>query len=104
MKPRAIYYRKKGNSIVIEGRQGRKSVLIWTLPKPEVLLSRILSNPSLFTEEKMAKINEKITRLDYKSERGKKTIPKVRIPVIKRTPNKDGISEELNKTLYEITK
>lgn len=96
MKPRAIYYRKKNKTIIIEGRQGRKSVLIWTLPHPEKLLFQIINNPSLFSLEKMQKIREKIKRLDYKSNKRVNGSPKLRIPHITRTPKKDGI-ERRNK-------
>jgi len=90
MIPRAIYFRKKNKTIVIEGRQGRKSVLIWTLPHPEKLLSEILTNPSLFTKEKQAKIREKLKRLDYKANKKTNGSPKVLIPNIMRTQKKDG--------------
>lgn len=96
MIPRAIYYRKKNKTIVIEGRQGRKSVLIWTLPQPEKLLSTILQNPSLFTEEKQANIKEKIARLDYKASKVNNGHSKVRLPHIRRTQEKDGMKGGIN--------
>lgn len=77
MKPRRIYYRKKGKSIVIEGRQKGKPILIWTLPNPTLLLEH-LANPkfsylaSFLTKEKLLKIWEKVRRLDYKTKRKRK--------------------------------
>lgn len=106
-KERAMYYRKKNGGVVIEGREGRKAVLIWTLPPPSKLLPIIISNPSLFTKEKWGKIAEKIKRLDYQSKRPKNTSPKVRLPHIRRTPRKDGtiqITQEQSKDLWEVTK
>lgn len=67
MKPKAIYYRKKGNKIVVEGLRNRKTVYLFTLPSPEKLL-----HPSVFPLIKITKIIEKIARLDFKKERGKK--------------------------------
>jgi hypothetical protein len=83
MKPRKIYYRRKGKSIIIEGKENSKSILIWTLPKPDKLLDYLIDKittkdpltkepqssqkeSSYFQEEKWKKIQEKLKRLDIK--------------------------------------
>ncbi|KKN67025.1 hypothetical protein LCGC14_0465790 [marine sediment metagenome] len=61
MKPRKIYYSRKNKRIVIEGKRKNKTIYLFTLPEPMKLLES-LKLPS----EKMQKIMEKISRLDYK--------------------------------------
>lgn len=72
MKPRRIYYRKKGKSIVIEGKRKGKSIFIWTLPKDPHLLLKFIYGTSYLSLQKIEKIEEKIRRLDYKTKRKKK--------------------------------
>ena len=64
MKKKAIYYRRKDGRIVAEGLIDGKTVYLFTVPHPEKLI-----NQSNFSEEQLTKINEKITRLDYKKKR-----------------------------------
>lgn len=79
MKERSIYYRRKGKSIIIEGKQDGRSIPIWTLPNDPTQLLDFLTKASFFTEEKSLKIQEKIRRLDIRKERGQKEPPKVHI-------------------------
>lgn len=69
MKPRAIYYRKKGKGIAIEGKSKGRSILIWSLPlSPEKFFVE-LEKASFFKKEKLSKIKEKIGRLDFKKQK-----------------------------------
>ncbi|MBM3191441.1 MAG: hypothetical protein FJZ63_02140 [Chlamydiae bacterium] len=95
MKQRKIYYRRKNRSIIIEGKQDGKSVLIWTLPKPQDLLQEIMPKASFFTQEKAEKIRQKIERLDFGEEEEEKQDQEVRTRIIKRTSEKDAKSEDL---------
>jgi len=61
MKQRKIYWRRKSNKIIAEGQQNKKTIYLFQLPAPEIVVKS-----SLFTEEKKAKIMQKISRLDYK--------------------------------------
>ncbi|MBS3099288.1 hypothetical protein J4462_03690 [Candidatus Pacearchaeota archaeon] len=91
MKLRRIYYRKKGKSIVLEGRlPNKKSELIWTLPDANKFISQIIENASLIPLEKLEKIKEKYMRLDFKTEPEQKRSPKVRANKIRRTEEKDA--------------
>ena len=71
MKTRKIYYSRKKGKIVCEGKQKKRTIYLFTIPAPEKLV-----NSSLFTQEKQAKINEKINRLDYKDQNKKKRTKK----------------------------
>ena len=107
MKERKLYYRRKENSIIIEGKADGKSILIWTLPDPEKLLEGIEENSSFFTQEKWEKILEKLERLDIRSHKKSKGSPKVPSIIINRSLEKDaGIpsSEDIEKSLSEIGK
>ena len=112
MKQRRLYYRKKAGKIVIEGTVAGRTVLIWTVSDPEALLKGLFGNPSFFSPEKKAKIEAKLTRLDYKTPRGNKGKPKVHPIIIKRTQEKDGQEEKLqgetsensNSDLWDLTK
>jgi hypothetical protein len=114
MKPRRIYYRRKGSKIIIEGKERGKSVLIWTLPDPENLLLGISEKASFFTQEKALKISEKVKRLDFKDDKQKTDDSKVLIRTIKRTDEKDAVQENSEEKkqvtekerafLWEITK
>ncbi len=117
-----MYYRRKGNKIIIEGTERGKTKLIWTVSDPEKLLAALMEKPSFFTKEKTIKIVEKIARLDLKASKVNPTIQKVRPIEIKRSPKKDGlerinteeregksiaaveISEEMNEKLRELSK
>ena len=61
MKQRKIYYSRKNKRIVIEGKRNNKTIYLFTLPHPLKLLNS-LKLPS----EKLAKIANKVSRLDYK--------------------------------------
>jgi len=108
MKDRRIYYRKKDKSIVIEGKQDGKNILIWTLPDPEKLISIIESKASNFPSDKLQNILEKVKRLDIKSDKPIKTNQKVRLLNIVRTPKIDAetnkITNEQRRQLWELTK
>lgn len=66
MKRRRIYYRKKNHKTIIEGKRNGKTIFIWTLPDPEILVRSILLKSSFLIGEKIQKILQKIQRLDYK--------------------------------------
>ena len=76
MKTRKVYYRKKGKSIVIEGKRKNKTIYIFTLPKPEKLLDALMpfttrplderKKPSILTKEKIEKIKTILASLDFK--------------------------------------
>jgi len=85
VKSRRIYYRRKGDKIIAEGTQNNKTVYLFQIPSPEKLLI-----PSLFPEEKIAKIKEKISRLDIKENKVTESSSKVPPNKIKRTFQKDG--------------
>lgn len=66
MKQRQIYYRRKENKTVIEGKINGRSQYIWTLPEPEELIEILSVKASLFPQEKSTKMMEKIKRLDFR--------------------------------------
>ena len=67
MKPRRLYWRKKGKALILEGRLGNgKPLLIWTLPEANKFYSEILANASFLTKEKQQNINQKVQRLAFK--------------------------------------
>ncbi len=80
MKKRAIYYRRKNKKMIVEGIEKGKTIYLFTLPEPDDLIIRINAftnsaltsqkTSSFFTKEKMAKIMEKLNRLDHKKKRG----------------------------------
>lgn len=67
MKQLKIYYRKKGKSIIIEGKNKGKSVYLWTLPKDAELFLKNLISASFFTKEKADKLMTLLHCLDYKT-------------------------------------
>jgi len=94
---RRIYYRKKGKSIIIEGRlPNNKPLGIWTLPDADKFVSEIIENASFLTKEKRTQIKEKFMRLDFRAERVKKSKPKVLLLNIVRTQNSDAENENIN--------
>jgi len=97
MKQRNLYYRRKGNKIIVEGKMNKKTIFLFTLPEPSKLL-----NASFLTEEKIAKINEKIKRLDYRSEKKTKEASKVRTTDIIRTSEKDDNAIDVNEEINEL--
>ncbi len=81
---RRMYYRKKGKTVILEGKRKRKTIYLFTLPNPDNLLEILrshfenLGKPnypsklSFLTKEKFALIIEKVGRLDYKNSRESK--------------------------------
>lgn len=107
MKERRIYYRRKGKSIVIEGKQDGRSVLIWTLPNPEKLIYMIGIKASDSPMEKIEKIMEKIKRLDTKERKAKEKDQEVPLMNIRRTFELDAkkeLTEEEKKDIWELSK
>lgn len=91
MKQRRIYYRKKGKSLILEGRLANgKPLLIWTLPDAEKLISQIVDNASFLPQEKREQINEKYMRLDFQPDKKENSSPKLRTAKIKRTEENDA--------------
>lgn len=69
MKTRKLWIRKKKvkgkhASYVIEGRRGKKTILIWTISADLTRLIEHLIKTSFWTEEKLAKISKKLTCLE----------------------------------------
>lgn len=82
MKDKQIYYRKKGKSIIIEGKQDGNSIFIWTLPNDITSFLEDLIKASYFTQEKAVKILENIKRLDVREPKkkiGRRIVPLMRI-------------------------
>lgn len=108
MKQRRIYYRKKGKSIVIEGRNSKgKSILIWTLPDAETLTRQLVLNASFFATEKSQKIWQKYLRLAFKEDMKRSSRSKLPLIIIKRTQKLDAIkniSDVEKKILLEMSK
>ena len=95
MKQRNLYYRRKGKSLIIEGKaRDGSSVSIWTLPAPEKLILQIISKASFFSEEKAEKILLKINRLAIRHEPEPNSSPKVPLGIIMRSPDKDALTQE----------
>lgn len=96
MKDKQIYYRKKGKSIIIEGKQDGKSIFIWTLPNPETLVNLLIEKASYFTQEKATKILENIRRLDTREPKLKLGRRIVRTTKINTTIFLDANSEAID--------
>lgn len=76
MKERRLYFRKKGKSIVLEGKMPNgKGRLIWTLPNANKFYELILKEASFLPQEKVGKINEKVRCLAYRSDKLPKSSP-----------------------------
>lgn len=103
MNARKMYWRKKGKSIVLEGRMANgKPLLIWTLPEPNKFISMITENASFLPLEKQQQIREKFTRLDFAESKKRKRRREVRLLTINRTPNKDAVTEDKSKELLRL--
>lgn len=103
MKQRRIYYRRKVDKIIIEGKdKDGRSIPIWTLPDPYDLIEGICMKASFFTQEKSNKIMEKVRRLAIKEDKAKDISPKVPLIVINRTAEKDALFEETIKITKDI--
>jgi len=105
MKERKLYWRRKGDRIILEGK-GKKSrtIYLWTLPTPSKFIEEILLKSSYLPEEKLEKIKEKISRLEYREHKTTKMGLKVRTTNIIGTPKKDGynVDEELDELLGRL--
>jgi len=102
MKDRKLYWRRKENRIILEGKRNNKTIYLWTIPHPQKFFNEILSKSSYLSKEKLDKINEKINRLDYKTEGGKKKPPKVLTTEIIRTPELDDKEDEWEEELNDL--
>jgi hypothetical protein len=102
MKDRKLYWRRKENRIILEGKRNNKTIYLWTIPHPQKFFNEILSKSSYLSKEKLDKINEKINRLDYKTEEGKKKPIKVRTTEIIRTPELDDKEDEWEEELNDL--
>ena len=89
MKDRKIYLRRKGIGLIVEGKRNNKTIFLFTIPNVLKLLKS-----SLFTEEKKAKIMEKIQSLDIRKPKVRKTSPEVRTLTIVGTSEIDDFEEE----------
>ena len=103
MKQRKIYYRRKDGKIVAEGKMNNKTIFLFTLPEPEEVLKS-----SFFSQEKRAKIMEKISRLDYKPEKKSKKTSEVRIIELMSNSEKDededdfSVDDEINDLVGKV--
>ena len=103
MKQRKIYYRRKGGKIVAEGKMNNKTIFLFKIPKTE----EVLKSP-FFSQEKRAKIMEKISRLDYKTEKVKKEPQEVRIiEIMSSSENGDeeddfSVDDEINDLVGKV--
>ena len=102
MKDRKLYWRRKENRIILEGKRNNKTIYLWTIPQPQRFFNEILSKSSYLSKEKLDKINEKINRLDYKTEGGKKKPLKVRTTEIIRSPELDDKEDEWEEELNDL--
>jgi|TARA_R100000687_G_C6447395_1_gene163513 hypothetical protein len=102
MKDRKLYWRRKENRIILEGKRNNKTIYIWTLPEPQRFFNEILSKSSYLSKEKLDKISEKINRLDYKTEEGKKKPIKVRTTEIIRSSKLDDKEEEWEEEMNDL--
>jgi hypothetical protein len=95
MKERKLYWRRKGDRIILEGK-GKKSrtIYLWTLPPPSKFIEEILLKSSYLPKEKLEKIKEKISRLEYREHKTSKMGLKVRTTNIMGTPEKDAFDAE----------
>jgi len=64
MKQRKIYWRRKGKTIIAEGKRKNKTIFLFTLPDIEKV-----AKSSIFDEEKKTKILKKIQTIDYKDKK-----------------------------------
>jgi len=93
MRNRKIYWRRKGDGIIAEGKKNNKTIYLFQLPDIETV-----AKSSLFTQEKTQKIMEKISRLDFKIDKEKPSHQELRTTIIVRTPeNDDKIKKEAKK-------
>ena len=67
---------------------------MWTLPTPSKFIEEILLKSSYLPEEKLEKIKEKISRLEYREHKTSKMGLKVRTTNIMGTPEKDAFDAE----------
>ena len=102
MKDRKLYWRRKENRIILEGKRNNKTIYLWTIPQPQRFFNEILSKSSYLSKEKLDKINEKINRLDYKTEEGKKKPIKVRTTEIIRSSKLDDKEEEWEEEMNDL--
>ena len=102
MKDRKLYWRRKENKIILEGKRNNKTIYLWTIPSPQKFFNEILLKSSYLSKEKLDKISEKISRLDYKTEEGKKKPIKVRTTEIIRSPELDDKEDEWEEELNDL--
>lgn len=105
-KEKRLYWRKKGKSIVLEGRlPSNKPILIWTLPDANSFWEEILSKASFLTQEKVGIINEKVMRLAHRDTKPRKTRQEVPTININGTPDLDAkVKEDLIRKAWELSK
>lgn len=79
-----VYYRRKLKSMIIEGKRDGKAIHIWTLPHPEKLLAAITQKSSIFTQEEIDKLMQKINSLDNDAKKVRRSSQEVHLIDIKR--------------------
>lgn len=92
MKPRRLYFRKKGKAMALEGKTpSGASTHIYTLGDAESHLNKLLDSADFFTLEKKTEIIEKMKRIAIRSDNTTKHAEGVRLININRSPEKDAI-------------
>lgn len=72
MKQRKLWIRRKGKSHVVEGRRGKRPILIWTISSDLTQLIEHLLKSSFFTKEKSEKIRQKLDSLNIEKNKSEK--------------------------------
>lgn len=94
MKERRLYWRKKGSSLVLEGRTTQnKPILLWTLPNANAFYNDILVNASFLSQEKLTKIKEKFERLGFRDTNISKEHQDVRTTEINTSFENDALED-----------
>jgi hypothetical protein len=74
MKSKRLYFRKKANSLAIEGKtESEQSLHIYTLGSPERLIKKLLQSADFFTQEKRQEIKQKLQRIALKKDNQNKS-------------------------------
>lgn len=87
---RNIYYRRKKDSIIIEGKSKGKTIYFVTLPHNPIEMLELLELASYFPKGKYPLISRNLLSLDYKTKKNEKLIEEDRTVKIVRTQEEDA--------------